>query len=699
MLDPNNYRFIDSPSYQPVPDDKVEDSQIQRRTLNLLVGKNRENITDLIDSMKRNGFIPVDQIQVKELPSGNLLVLEGNRRIATLKILFDEFKEGNDVGRLTEASFKSVEMVLNPNEDEAQHLIIMGLKHINGNRKWKAVNQAQLIHDLMTKHGKFEEEVCGSLGITKQTLRRARRTLALINRYKESDYGDQFTSSMYSIFEEMVTKTAFKQWFDWSDEELRPQNLTNEERAFSWVSREEITEEDDSGEKLTIIREPIITKYTHVREISKFIQDEKALEHMEKSRSITEGYTFSETVAESKFKNALSNLQTNTQVLFNFSEFMGQDEVEAIVNVKDKISRLIPENVGRISHKGEPRVQNLFNLVDKHFSALEIGHFNRLDTLQLKQINRINIIAGINNSGKTSLLEAIYSITQLNNIRAFLDLLQFRGKFYSGLNARWLIEHFTSPLEISGIFNNSKVSWSMSLFETKEEIDKTDYLGSFSMESEVKENTFESTINLFQGNDSELFYSETFALCKSAFTSPYRHNYRLLRLAHSFAVREKLIGEVINFLQQNVDDKIQDIELVEVAGESRFYVSAKGFDKSVDITQYGEGVQRIFEIALLAVYCNHGILCIDEFESAIHKTLLIDFTMFLQKLAERFNVQVFLSTHSKECIDAFVENDFNNQDITAYVLRENFDGKIVCKFIEGIRLERLVENLDIDIRA
>ena len=42
--------------------------------------------------MKENGFIPVDQIQVKALPSGNFLVLEGNRRIATLNYLYKEFQ-------------------------------------------------------------------------------------------------------------------------------------------------------------------------------------------------------------------------------------------------------------------------------------------------------------------------------------------------------------------------------------------------------------------------------------------------------------------------------------------------------------------------------------------------------------------------------------------------------------------------------
>jgi hypothetical protein len=129
----------------------------------------------------------------------------GNRRIATLKFLYGEWKEkGTDIGKLTESSFKSVPVVLHSDANSKEHLIVMGLDHITGKRKWSPVNQAQLIDDLLNEHNMTEGEICNSLGITKHALRRSRRSLALINRYKDSDYGDQFTSSMYSLFEEII---------------------------------------------------------------------------------------------------------------------------------------------------------------------------------------------------------------------------------------------------------------------------------------------------------------------------------------------------------------------------------------------------------------------------------------------------------------------------------------------------------------
>src|SRR5690606_2574438 len=147
------------------------------------------NVKDLISSFTTNGFLDIDQIQVTEVGE-NLLVLEGNRRIATLKHLYDEFKNGNDVVRLTESDFKSVNLVLIEGEEPIQHLIAMGLHHISGKKRWSAVNESQLVSDLISNYNKTEQEVCDALGISTVKLRRGLRTLSLIEQYKQSDYGD-----------------------------------------------------------------------------------------------------------------------------------------------------------------------------------------------------------------------------------------------------------------------------------------------------------------------------------------------------------------------------------------------------------------------------------------------------------------------------------------------------------------------------
>ena len=158
ILDPNNYRFIDKSEYRFVPEDQVDDIRVQQRTIGLITGKNQDNIKDLITSFKANGFLDIDQIQVKKV-GNKYLVLEGNRRVATLKYLWEEYKKGNDVGVLKEENFKKIHLVEITGENPAEHIIAMGLHHISGKKRWDAVNEAQLIKDLIYKYLKTSDEV------------------------------------------------------------------------------------------------------------------------------------------------------------------------------------------------------------------------------------------------------------------------------------------------------------------------------------------------------------------------------------------------------------------------------------------------------------------------------------------------------------------------------------------------------------
>ena len=89
---------------------------------------------------------------------------------------------------------------------------------------------------------------------------------------------------------------------------------------------------------------------------------------------------------------------------------------------------------------------------------------------------------------------------------------------------------------------------------------------------------------------------------------------------------------------------------------------------------------------------------VDEFENAIHTELLRDFTRFVQELAVELNVQVFLSTHSKETIDAFLLNDYRVEDVAGYAMIRGDTGIIVRRY-DGEQLLRLHEAVDFDLRG
>lgn len=698
LLDPNNYRFIDRKEYKKVPKDNIPDLQVQKRTRNFLLGKSNENIKDLIASFKENGFLPFGQVQVTELPDGYFLVLDGNRRVVTLQYLFEEWKDkGGDIGRLKESDFKRVPMVLHSGSSLKEHLIVMGLKHISGDKKWNPANQAQLIEDLLKEQQMTEEDVCDSLGITKHALRRALRTLSMIKRYKDSDFGDQFDSSMYSFFEEVIKSSEFKKWLDWDDDKFKPLNKYNEERLFSWISKEEKTERDENEEEIRReTLEPIITKSAEIRDLAKYINDEKALTRMESSRSVTQGFALSDAVGESKFNNALDLLKDNVAIAFNFSNYMKDENINEIIYLRDKIDRLIPTSRAMIVTA--PAASSIISGTGTgHFSEITVSKFRRLKNVKLKKLNRINIFAGYNNSGKTTVLEAVYLLANLNDLNAFFEMEKYRGKFIENLNPKWLDTNFLETVEINAVFNGKKTTVYLESDNTKEEIDKSGYLTTFELVSEYNNKERVCRAHLFSDKESEIFYEDNAVLCNSIMTSPYRENEEELKKAHAKSVKDKNIDIVVQFIKDNIDPTIQKIEMTTIDNVSRFFVTSDQFEKSVDITNYGEGVQRVFEIALFFAYARDGVLLIDEFETAIHKSLLIKFSKFVQELAEKFNVQVFLTSHSKECIDSFIANDYRTEDITAFILKEE-DGSISCKYVEGKRLEKLLESIDVDIR-
>jgi AAA15 family ATPase/GTPase len=707
FLDPNNYRFVDNENYKNVSEDKLTDPNIQKRTRRFIEGEKRENIKDLILSFKANGFLDVDVIQVRDLGDNKYLVIEGNRRVTALKALQEDYEHNSaDIGKLNPEIFKKVPFEIHDNESKEKHLIIMGLKHISGNKKWSALNQAKLIYDYLNPYWGTEEyyakenELCNSLGISKQLLRTSQRAYHLIIQYKNSDFGDQFQSSDYSIFIEIVKKPAIKEWLNWDDQNYIAQNSANLERLFSWISKnyELIDEENDEYQEI----EPIITKALEVRDLAIFINDEKAIKIMEETKSISQALVASGKIEQINYERTLNDLESKINQLDQFKSFINtNDDFEKIKKIKKSFLEILPKETNIGFEQGNISICFKYDLA-QHFDTLEIVSYKAFKNFKIDKLNKINIFVGLNNSGKTSLLEAVYMLTKQNDISSILKLIQLKNKL-DKLSSKWLNKIFTKNIEIKGRFNNLRTSVKMEKFEANNIDKKNDYITSYRLVSYLENrDELENVIHTFEFNPIKRENKEVEILCNSIFKSPYFYSLDEVINTYSKNLKTKhksqsAINIVIDFIKK-IDPTINDIRLSEEDDVRRFIVDSSRFiEENLEITNYGEGLQRIFEIALSFAYAKNGVVCIDEFETAIHYTLLVDFTKFIQELAEIFNVQVFLTTHSKEAIDAFVNNNYKNDEISAYLIENNEQMKY--KFIGGERLDYLVKNIDLDIRG
>jgi len=93
------------------------------------------------------------------------------------------------------------------------------------------------------------------------------------------------------------------------------------------------------------------------------------------------------------------------------------------------------------------------------------------------------------------------------------------------------------------------------------------------------------------------------------------------------------------------------------------------FDNVVPMAKLGEGTQRTFALAMAMSAASDGYLLIDEFETGLHHSIQADVWRDVFKLANEWNVQVFATTHSWDCVEAFQEASSENKDEDATLIR------------------------------
>ena len=698
-LDPNNYRFIDSENYIHVEENLITHAEVQRRTTSLILGKNAEYVRDLIDSFRKNGFLPVDQIQVRRIEdSGKFLVVEGNRRVATLKYLQARYEsDGIDLGRLDPELFSKVPVVYYNDADETHHLILMGLKHISGNKKWPAINQAELIRTLHDSFQMAVDDICRSIGIAKREVNATLQTLALIDLYRQSDYCDQFESDKYSVFREVIRNRKIRSWLKWDETDKIAKNQENKDRLFSWFSEETVSDDDDTADDLIGNNqklEAVLIKSAQIRDLAKIIDDEQALSNLDMTRNLTEATLASEVLGKDKVKNAISIIGQEVSAIFNMSKLIADADRAEIKLLEDKLNSLLSLGKKQLV-SASSRSSYLDSGMGEKFTRIDIKSFRRLQELSLEHIGRINIIAGVNNSGKTTLLEAVKLLCSLNASKEFLNVVRGRAKTSSEqVDMTWFIEQLPTA-DLTANFNGNEASLKLDLDQQSLE-DMMHYLVSACFDVAYADRHWSSQIHFFE-KYPQRSEGDFASICPSVFSSPFSGlEPDLLRDCHAKSLKEGSKSKIIEFIRQHIDKEISNIELDE---QGHFTVVHGCINPNPDLTMFGEGLQRIFKIGLLFAGAKNGVVIIDEFENAIHASLLNNVVVLLHELAIQFNVQVFISSHSKECIDAFAlcEN-IPKSELSSYSLVDK-DGELKCLYFSGERLHDLVESINFDLRG
>jgi hypothetical protein len=235
LLDPNNPRLIQNLNIG----EKIEDSQIQanqQRIKDLFIDKSMArgdeftDITDLYDSMIRIGYVGIDRIVVRELSGQDkYLVIEGNRRVSTIKLIRDRaskksFKEAElESYKQVSDSFEKLDVLvlktegLAPEEIEHRVSIILGLRHFGSVLDWRPINRAfNAYQNYMAADPPQDEfvfnntrvmDVASRLSVSKGQVTKALKTYIVYRQLAELDRDVE--DGHYSLIEAGIALSTF----------------------------------------------------------------------------------------------------------------------------------------------------------------------------------------------------------------------------------------------------------------------------------------------------------------------------------------------------------------------------------------------------------------------------------------------------------------------------------------------------------
>ncbi|KGO92309.1 ParB/RepB/Spo0J family partition protein [Flavobacterium subsaxonicum] len=354
FLDPDNYRLRSKPQYVQMPDltdDKVIGTALQQRTFNLVAGKNNIEIKDLVDSLRSNGFLKVDNILVRELDNDKgYVVIEGNRRLAALKVLQKSYNEDFDIGLLAPTVFDGVEVVKYSYQNPEEYLILMGLRHVSGNKKWDRYNQAKLIAELYNK-GLSVVQIANKLGVSnKSVIQQQLDAFFAIEAFINDDMAyDNDTSfnpfDKFMIFIEVLLKTKVKNWLKWDPLRKEFLDKNNLQRFYSWITPSfSISDDEEDGFNDSDLLDPIIINHKEIRLLNEIIDDEESLIRLEETRSITEAIEQNEGFTKKKFSKEIAQAEKILRnIKFGPSLLLEENDRFSLNNIKKIVNRILAD--------------------------------------------------------------------------------------------------------------------------------------------------------------------------------------------------------------------------------------------------------------------------------------------------------------------------------------------------------------------
>lgn len=313
-----------------------------------------------------------------------------------------------------------------------------------------------------------------------------------------------------------------------------------------------------------------------------------------------------------------------------------------------------------------------------------IKNFKNIEEMNLPRLNRVNLIVGKNGVGKSTLLEALALYVSGGERNVISSLLKGRGEF---LNDR--VEDLDSleknKEHILTLFKDWKEDYSRKFYILVGETEKQAvsirqvYIEDFKDE----EDTSLAQLRLFDDEDMVQDKRNQGDVSSQGIVIESQGKMSLLRYDKSyFLPRGKVIQPIVRTWEFDSDRNADIFDKIALSDDEKFVVNAlsiinddidritfvsegyrirsripvvslKSSGKKVRLSSMGDGVNRILTIILSLLNAKGSVLLIDEFETGLHYSVQKQLWNIIFMLAEKLDVQIFISTHSSDTLRSF----------------------------------------------
>lgn len=379
--------------------------------------------------------------------------------------------------------------------------------------------------------------------------------------------------------------------------------------------------------------------------------------------------------------------------------------------------------------------------------SLVIKNFRSLADFEVAKLGRVNLIVGKNNSGKSSVLEAlrIYAgnahqellekIAQGHDEKYFLDKHVKEGLDvslpYEDLFTGRKFPKQDKPIVI-GELDNENALKIYHVYTVEKDYTVTDEHGN---KETVKRKVSISNLELTEHSQ---VLGEGLSIRKNGGTSvkidfnvidPDFRRFTTLAIPPSpcsfiptqLIAMNELASNWDNIALTEAEETVKDamkIILPEFEnlifvndspyGESKAIrriakVKIKGESHPVPLNSLGDGMLRILQFVLKIFPAKGGFFLIDEFENGLHYSVQEKVWALLFEMAEKLDIQVFATTHSWDCIESFSKVAIDRKDIDGVLfrvgksVRDSDRGRVIATVFDEEALYSITQS-DVEVR-